>query len=440
MPLVFASGLANDGGINVDGGTLEVGALTGTGTITAQSADIVLGGSVSAGQTLYLDPTTTTIKSVASFQGTIYPSGGDTIVIDNATGGSYVGNAFTITELGTVIGTIAAPGYVSSDFLFATNGPNLIITDTQPVCFVAGTRVATPSGDRPVETLQPGDAVIAADAEGGVRSAVVRWVGCRSLDLRAHAQPELVAPVRIRAGAVASDVPARDLLVSPDHCVLMDGHLLRAFRLINGWSVVQERVSAVTYLHVELEEHALLLAEGMLAESYLEEGHRGFFTGVLALPGPMHDRTNMTACAPFAPDDAFAERVWRRVAARAGIAAVPASDARRALHVAAGRRLLRGVAAGERLIFGLPRGTTQIRLVSAHARPTVARPWVEDRRRLGVKVSRIKLDGSRDVPLDQPELGRGWWAPEPGPARWTDGDAHLKVPPDTNWLEVRLAS
>ena len=217
----------------------------------------------------------------------------------------------------------------------------------------------------------------------------------------------------------------------------MDGHLLRAFRLINGVSVMQELPRAITYVHIELDRHALLLAEGMPAESYLDEGFRAFFDGALASPGPLHDRV-APACAPFAPDDAFAERIWRRIADRAG-AALPPPQAPPSVTVLAAGRTLRPVAAkGERRIFALPRDTRQVRLVSPASRPAHQRPWSEDRRRLGVSVRRIVLDGARTVPLDAPALGRGWHAPEPG-GRWTDGDAHLHLPAGTRLLELRLA-
>jgi hypothetical protein len=189
-----------------------------------------------------------------------------------------------------------------------------------------------------------------------------------------HSDPELAAPIRIRAGAVAPGLPRRDLVLSPDHCVLFDGHLLRAFRLINGVSVVQDRPARVTYVHVELERHALLLAEGVAAESYLDEGQHGFFDGATALPRPLADRF-VPACAPFAPDDAFAECVWQR-AARAQ-APAPRPRSAPVLRLLAGTRPLRRVAVqGNRHLYALPPGITDLRFVSPALRLTHSRPWV----------------------------------------------------------------
>ena len=81
----------------------------------------------------------------------------------------------------------------------------------------------------------------------------------------------------------------------------------------------------------------------------------------------------------------------------------------------------------------LPRDTREVRLVSHAQSPTEARPWLDDRRRLGVRVKRIVLRGAQDArdPVDHPDLSRGWWAVERDGlmmSRWTDGEAVLPVP------------
>ena len=73
-------------------------------------------------------------------------------------------------------------------------------------------------------------------------------------------------------------MPTRDLLVSPDHCLFLDGVLVPAWLLVNGTSVVQEPGRAeIRYYHVELETHDVLLAEGAAAESWLDAGNRDWF-------------------------------------------------------------------------------------------------------------------------------------------------------------------
>jgi hypothetical protein len=327
---------------------------------------------------------------------------------------------------------------------FGLNPSDLTVASV--ACYAAGTRIATPGGEVAIETLRPGDPVRTVDATGRPGTQVVRWVGRRRLDLAGHPDPDLVAPVRLRAGALGGGLPKRDLVLSPDHCLALSGCLVRAYRLVNGTSIVQERDRAdVEYLHVELPAHALLLAEGVAAESYLDEGARGFFDPAATRPAPgglADPPARPGTCLPFAPDDAFVEAIWHRLARRAG-ARWPdgRADAPHGLKVETrGQRLRPVLVANDRHLYAVPPATNRLRLVSAAARPTERHPWAEDRRRLGVAVRRVVLDGATALPLDGPALDGGWWPPETGArVRWTDGDATLHLPLGTRSVEIRLA-
>jgi hypothetical protein len=76
-------------------------------------------------------------------------------------------------------------------------------------------------------------------------------------------------------------------------------------------------------------------------------------------------------------------------------------------------RMIKPIYGDDKLvIFTLPRRAGEVRLVSRAQAPTEARPWLDDRRRLGVRVKRIVLrgaDGAREVPMDHPDIVRGWW-------------------------------
>jgi hypothetical protein len=141
-------------------------------------------------------------------------------------------------------------------------------------CFRPGTRIATPGGATPVEALLRGQLVHLADG----RDLPVRWLGWQAVSRR-FADPLTTLPVRIRAGALAEGLPARDLLVSPGHALLLNGALVQAGALLGLPGVTRDYVvpPMFFYYHVELDEHALLLAEGVAAESYRANGEDAGF-------------------------------------------------------------------------------------------------------------------------------------------------------------------
>jgi hypothetical protein len=134
-----------------------------------------------------------------------------------------------------------------------------------------GTRIATPAGEVAVETLEIGDLVLTA--EGASRP--VSWMGRQTVS-RLFADPLRVLPIRIRAGALGDNVPVRDLLISPDHAILIDEVLIQAGALVNGSSIVRETnvPEIMTYYHVELDDHSLILAENTPAETFVDNADR----------------------------------------------------------------------------------------------------------------------------------------------------------------------
>ena len=166
--------------------------------------------------------------------------GGDTIVLSGATvtsrvynGGSSGGTLALGIGGGATADLAFAGGHSLGSFSIDAVGGD---TDITVPCFVEGTRIATPEGSVPVEALRPGDAVLTVAGAG----APVRWVGHRHVDCRGHTRPDDVHPVRIVAGAFGGGRPARDLLLSPDHSVLVEYELIPIRYLVNGATVRQE--------------------------------------------------------------------------------------------------------------------------------------------------------------------------------------------------------
>jgi hypothetical protein len=401
---------------------------------------------------------------------------GDAIRLFNGAGTSGLLSSYTLlsgditrgfADLQT--GVLATPGTYDITARLIDQAGNLsgassgftVTEDASAVCYAAGTRILTATGERTVETLMRGDIVLTLSG-GELCAQPVKWIGQRRIDLTAHPHPETVAPIRIARGAFADNMPHRDLLVSPDHAVFVDGKLICARQLVNGSTIRQEKGwTSVEYFHVELDAHAILLAEGLPAESYLNTGNRGFFANSgepLVLHPDLTDEADYptreaASCAPFVSDEASVRPVWQRLAERAAALGQPAPKPETTgdpeLRIVAKGRTVRPLYGENGLyIFALPKGTTEVRLISRAGAPTDARPWLDDRRCLGVNVERIVLRGAselREIPVDHPDLSQGWQAAERAGAalrRWTNGDAMLPLPAlsGPTMLEIRAGN
>jgi hypothetical protein len=144
------------------------------------------------------------------------------------------------------------------------------------ICFAPGTLIRTPGGLRPVESLRPGDRVDTRD--DGPQE--VLWTGSRRMSgARLYVMPHL-RPIRFRSGVLGEGRPEGDLLVSPQHRMLVRGPaaqalfnsdevLVAAEDLVDGQGVLVDRtMREVTYHHLLLERHEIVWANGVETESF----------------------------------------------------------------------------------------------------------------------------------------------------------------------------
>lgn len=147
--------------------------------------------------------------------------------------------------------------------------------DAASPCFTPGTMIATPRGEVPVEVLKVGDRIITRD--NGLQH--IRWMGQRDMTVAMFlCNPHLV-PVRISKGALGNDLPERDMMVSPNHRILVandktilhfeQSEVLVAAKHLTGLAGVHFVKAAETrYLHLLFDNHEVILSDGVWSESF----------------------------------------------------------------------------------------------------------------------------------------------------------------------------
>ena len=277
------------------------------------------------------------LDDIAGFAGTVATwKAGDSFVITGGTlSNAGVSNGDTLTFSDSGAGA-AAGGIDSIIFGSAISQGGFSIVNGNTVqavaCFAAGTRIMTRHGWLAVEALRVGGHAVTADGE----EERIVWIGQRLVNCRRHPDPETVWPVRVRAGAFGENIPVRDLYLSPDHAVFVNGVLIPVRLLTNGTSIAPVKRHKVMYLHVELPRHAIILAEGLTVESYLDFGGRGNFHDagetIRLVPDFAADPAQLWETLGAAPlllaGDELA-RVRRAIAARAS-ASAPGPEPRHA--------------------------------------------------------------------------------------------------------------
>jgi Hint domain len=188
--------------------------------------------------------------------------------------------------------TAAMTPFVSSRNVSAGNGnddgtlPGCGPSNNRPKkcnCLLRGTEILTDHGSVPIENLRIGDLI---QTESGDLKPV-KWIGRNSLEKSSHAEwQESSLPICIAQSAIDTNVPSRDLFLTPWHSLFIDGFLIPVQYLINGTSIVHAvpiGLDVIEYFHIEFEQHEVMYADGVPVESLqVTDGREGFvnFGGV----------------------------------------------------------------------------------------------------------------------------------------------------------------
>ncbi|MGV4858488.1 Hint domain-containing protein [Acetobacter senegalensis] len=347
--------------------------------------------------------------------------------------------------------TVDGHNFSTGSFTVGQNGP-LTITDSGTTisvealavtCFLSGSLIQTPKGTTTVEDITVGDEIIAyVDGIATPRSVI--WTGQAHCAVRPHLpDDEAGYPVRILKDAIADGVPFKDMLITAEHCLFFDGQFVPARMLVNGRSIFFDKsITSYDYYHIETEDHSVIMADGMLTESYLDTGNRRSFSqkGNVVSIGGSRNLTWDNAAVPLTVSRATVEPLFRKIESRADKAGCTLQTEARPLTNDSDLHLMTNTGAiirparqhNGRVMFMIPNGIESVRIVSNASRPCdVIGPFVDDRRQLGVLVGTITLyernrtrtltDHLHDTSLSD------WNNVEDGTMRWTNGNAMLPL-------------
>mgnify|MGYP001195369858 FL=1 len=386
-----------------------------------------------------------TVTTVISGYSGTGPGNSDTI---NLAGVSPTGATYAYPSNDQVVVTLSngktitlnIAGVKTTGFILVSDGNGGAIAE---VCFLAGSLIKTASGLVAVEDLTVGDEIITY-VDGIETVRCVAWVGQAHCTVRQDLPLDQAGyPVRILKDAIADGVPFKDMLITAEHSLFFDGKFVPVRMLVNGRSIFYDTsITSYDYYHIETEDHSVIMADGMLTESYLDTGNRRLFRQnrrIVSIPRNRNLSWN-EAVAPLAVSRDVVEPLFRQIEARADDKSYPVQTEARPLTCERGLQLITDTGAtiyparthGEHTTFMIPVGVQSVRIISNSSRPSdVIGPFVDDRRNLGILVGEIKMFESRATRtltshLRDEELV-GWNNVEDGTMRWTTGDAVLPL-------------
>lgn len=371
-------------------------------------------------------------------KGTVYVSNNILTVNEGAVNGSG-GQTWVMSLSGN---------YDPSGFSLSDDGQgNTVVVYSK--CFLAGSMIRTPKGEKAVERLRKGEQIcIYNDGKEEIRE--ITGVIQRRARVNAS-QPEDMAgwSVLIAKDAFGPGVPNKDLSVTPEHCFFFEGRFVPARMLINGTSIRYDHSQVeYDYYHVKTEPHAVIWANNTLTESWLDTDLQDVYKPENAEDTTLrlvdHEQLNWNehAAAPLDVTQDFVKPLHERFAERAaelGLTKPEASsnedrttDPAPYIRLENGETIRPQRHEAGRYLFSLPPHAQKITFGSRTFRPSESvGPHMDDRRELGVLVGQVSIwNGGHESIITRHLTDRnlkGWNVIEAGPHRWTNGEAELTL-------------
>jgi hypothetical protein len=323
----------------------------------------------------------------------------------------------TALETKTDVSTVSFD--LSADPIIVEIAPNTDLI----ACFGGGTLIGTPAGEVQVEKLNVGDMVLTLTS--GPRE--IRWIGKgKVVAISGQRTPE--TPVIIHKHAIEANVPNQDLHLTKAPGRYLDGVLIPVEFLVNHRSIVwDDRAKEMDIYHIELDSHDVLVANGVPAESYRDDGNRFLFHNASSGWG-------LPPQVPFAPVETggpVVDRVWKRLLERAGPRNLPPMTDDPNLQLIVDGEPVTGTATDDLVkVFRLGHRPKRVILASREVVPAEI-GFARDPRSLGVALRRLEVRSGADFMImeaDDPRLEDGFHYYEAeNRLRWTDGYATLPV-------------
>lgn len=312
------------------------------------------------------------------------------------------------------------------------------------ICFLENTQIKTPTGYVVVQLLKEGDEVLTL-VNGHEEVSKITWTGKAHCNVQQKHTDDLSGyPVRILKNAISDGVPFQDMNITSEHCLFVEGKFVPVRMLVNNKTIYYDKsVNDYDYYHIETENHSVIIADGVLTESYLDTGNRFQFNQIhedrlIYLIKPRQTWAE-DAAAPLCVSEDFVKLIFTKLDSRADEIGYDykleekVTTTEPNLHLITNDNTVINQLriTDNQIIFSIPKKVKSVRIVSRSSRPCdIIGPFVDDRRYFGIEIEEIILFNKNKITtvkdfLDDKDLPG--WHEVAGSSRWTNGDALLSL-------------